>query len=105
MSGMGRREFVALLGGAAAAWPVAVRAQQAQRMRRIGVFMNYAEDAPQSQARLASFLEKMQDLGWTPSRNVQSSTAGASPMPTAIAEMRPSWSHSPRMSFSPPRPP
>ena len=67
---MRRREFITLLGGAAA-WPRTAWTQQAQRMRRIGVFMNYAEDAPQSQARLASFLEKMQDLGWTPSRNVQ----------------------------------
>jgi putative ABC transport system substrate-binding protein len=67
---MKRREFITLLGGAAA-WPRTAWTQQAQRMRRIGVFMNYAEDAPQSQARLASFLEKMQDLGWTPSRNVQ----------------------------------
>jgi ABC-type uncharacterized transport system substrate-binding protein len=65
---MKRREFITLLGGAAAAWPLTARAQ---RMRRIGVFMNYAEDAPQSQVRLASFLEGMEELGWTASRNVQ----------------------------------
>jgi putative ABC transport system substrate-binding protein len=67
---MRRREFIALLGGAAA-WPRTARAQHADRMRRVGVLMNYAEDAPQSQARLASFRDKMQELGWTPSRNVQ----------------------------------
>ena len=69
VSKLRRREFITLLGGAAAL-AVAVHARQPERMRRVGVLMNYAEDAPQSQARLASFREKMQDLGWT-SRNVQ----------------------------------
>ena len=67
MSGMGRRKVVALLG-AAAAWPLAARAE---RTRRIGVFMNYAEDTPQSRARLASFVQAMEELGWTAGRNVQ----------------------------------
>jgi len=67
MSGMGRRKVVALLG-AAAAWPLAARAE---RTRRIGVFMNYAEDTPQSRARLASFAQAMEELGWTAGRNVQ----------------------------------
>jgi putative ABC transport system substrate-binding protein len=67
---MRRRAFIALLGGAAA-WPRAAWAQRTDRIRRIGVLMNYAEDAPQSQARVASFLEQLQDLGWTPSRNMQ----------------------------------
>ena len=68
---MKRRAFISLIGGAAVAWPLAARAQQAQRMRRIGVFMNYAEDDPQSQVRLASFLHGLQELGWTAGRNVQ----------------------------------
>jgi putative tryptophan/tyrosine transport system substrate-binding protein len=67
MSGMGRRKVVALLG-AAAAWPLGARAE---RTRRIGVFMNYAEDTPQSRARLASFVQAMEELGWTAGRNVQ----------------------------------
>jgi putative ABC transport system substrate-binding protein len=67
MSGMGRRKVVALLG-AAAAWPLAARAE---RTRRIGVFMNYAEDTPQSRARLASFVQAMEELGWTAGRNLQ----------------------------------
>jgi putative ABC transport system substrate-binding protein len=66
-----RRAFIMLLGGAALARPRAAWTQQAQRMRRVGVFMNYAEDTPQSQDRLASFLEEMEKLGWTASRNVQ----------------------------------
>jgi putative tryptophan/tyrosine transport system substrate-binding protein len=68
---MKRRELIMLLGGAAAAWPRTAWPEQAQRMRRIGVFMNYAEDTPQSQARLASFSEELQKLGWTSSRNLQ----------------------------------
>ncbi|MGA7487348.1 MAG: ABC transporter substrate-binding protein [Xanthobacteraceae bacterium] len=67
---MRRREFIAVIG-AAAAWPRMAWTEQAQPMRRIGVFMNYAEDAPQSQARLAALLEGMEDLGWTAGRNLQ----------------------------------
>jgi ABC-type uncharacterized transport system substrate-binding protein len=65
-----RRAFIALMG-AAAAWPRVAWPEQTQRMRRLGVCMNYAEDTPQSQARLASFLEEMEKLGWTAGRNVQ----------------------------------
>ncbi|MGA7103510.1 MAG: hypothetical protein WB019_25180 [Pseudolabrys sp.] len=51
---MQRRNFIRLLGGAAVAWPFAARAQQPDRMRRIGVMMGYAEDDPEAQTRLAS---------------------------------------------------
>jgi ABC-type uncharacterized transport system substrate-binding protein len=64
-----RREFVTLLGGAAA-WPLAARAQQRERMRRIGVLMNLAADDAQSMARIAAFLQGLQQLGWTDGRNV-----------------------------------
>jgi len=65
-----RREFIWLLGGAAA-WPLAVRAQQAERMRRIGVLMILAADDPQGQAHLAGFQQSLQQLGWSDGRNVQ----------------------------------
>ena len=68
---MKRREFITLLGGAAAAWPLAARAQQAERMRRIGVLMNSAADDPEAQARLAAFVQGLQQLGWTDGRNVR----------------------------------
>jgi putative tryptophan/tyrosine transport system substrate-binding protein len=65
-----RREFITLLGGAAA-WPLAARAQQAERMRRIGVLMHTAADEPESQARLAAFMQGLQELGWAAGRNLR----------------------------------
>jgi putative tryptophan/tyrosine transport system substrate-binding protein len=66
-----RREFITILGGAAAAWPLAARAQQGERVRRIGVLMSLAADDKQGQARLAAFLQGLQELGWTDGRNVR----------------------------------
>jgi len=66
-----RREFITLLGGAAAAWPLTARAQQGERMRRIGVLMNLAADDAEGQARLAAFVHDLQQLGWTDGRNVR----------------------------------
>jgi Phage integrase family/ABC transporter substrate binding protein len=68
---MRRREFITLLGGAAAAWPLAARAQQRERMRRIGILMNLGADDPQAQARVAAFLQGLQEAGWAVDRNVQ----------------------------------
>ncbi len=68
---MKRREFLALIGGAAAAWPLAARGQQGERVRRIGVLMSLAVDDPESQARHAAFLQGLQEWGWTAGRNVQ----------------------------------
>ena len=68
---MKRREFITLLGGAAAAWPLAAGAQQADRLRRIGVLMSLAADDPESQARLAAFAQGLQQLGWTIGQNVR----------------------------------
>jgi putative ABC transport system substrate-binding protein len=68
---MRRREFISLLGGAAAGWPLAARAQQADRMRRIGVLMAHAEVDPEFQAYVDAFREELQKLGWTEGRNVR----------------------------------
>jgi putative tryptophan/tyrosine transport system substrate-binding protein len=67
---MRRRAFISLLGGAAAAWPLAARAQQGERMRRIGVLVPQDQDSPVAQARIAALLQELQRLGWT-GRNVR----------------------------------
>ena len=58
---MRRRDFIRLLGGAAVTWPLAARAQQPERVRRIGVLMGLAADDPEAQARVAAFLQGLQD--------------------------------------------
>ena len=68
---MRRREFITLLGGAAAAWPLAAGAQQGERMRRIGVLMSSAADDLDSQSRLTAFLDELERLGWTHGTNMQ----------------------------------
>src|SRR5262249_23118791 len=64
-----RRAFISLLGGAAA-WPLAARAQQPERMRRMGALMDLAADDPEGQSRLAAFLQGLQEAGWAVGRNV-----------------------------------
>jgi len=71
MSGIGRRHFITLLGGAAAAWPLAARAQQNERIRRIGVLIANAESDPEGQARVAALRQDLQRLGWTEGRNIR----------------------------------
>jgi putative tryptophan/tyrosine transport system substrate-binding protein len=66
---MRRRDFIAGLG--AAAWPLTARAQQRQRMRRIGVHNAFAADDQEGQRRVAAFLQALQPLGWTVGRNVE----------------------------------
>jgi putative ABC transport system substrate-binding protein len=68
-----RREFISLLGGAAAAWPLAARAQQGKRVRRIGLLMGVADDR-EGQARVAALKQGLQELGWTDGRNIQIET-------------------------------
>ena len=68
---MKRREFITLLGGIAGAWPLAAQAQKPDVMRRIGVLMSVAADDPAGQARLAAFLQGLQEFGWSVGRNVQ----------------------------------
>jgi putative ABC transport system substrate-binding protein len=69
-----RREFISLLGGGAAAWPLAARAQQAERVRRIGVLMSIAADDTESWARMGAFMRGLQQFGWVDGRNVRIDT-------------------------------
>ena len=66
-----RREFITLLGGAAAGWPLAARAQQPSRCRRIGVLVNLAADDSETQARVGAFLQGLQGFGWEIGGNVR----------------------------------
>jgi ABC-type uncharacterized transport system substrate-binding protein len=68
---MKRREFITLLGGAAAVWPLATHAQQSKHMRRVAALMPYTANDPQAQNRNAAFLQGLQQLGWTIGQNVQ----------------------------------
>src|SRR5262245_66573699 len=73
---MRRREFITLLGGAAA-WPIAARAQQRERIRHIGILLPAAADDVQFQARVGAFVQALALLGWTIGRNVQIDTRWA----------------------------
>src|SRR6516165_9831048 len=68
---MKRREFITLLGGAAVGWPLAARAQQGDRVRRIGVLMPGDENDPLFKTRLSAFTQALAGLGWTEGRNVR----------------------------------
>src|SRR6476661_6556239 len=67
---MRRREFIGLLGGTAA-WPLIARAQQAERMRHIGLLAHLAADDPQMQTRVGAFLQGLQQSGWAVGRNLR----------------------------------
>ena len=71
MSGMKRREFITLLSGAVATWPLAARAQQLERVRRVGVLMTGVESDPEQRTRLTAFLYGLHQLGWSDGRNVR----------------------------------
>jgi putative ABC transport system substrate-binding protein len=66
-----RRDFITFLGGAAAAWPLAARAQQTERMRRVGVLMAYEEDDPEAKALVLGFIQGLSELGWMDGHNVR----------------------------------
>jgi putative ABC transport system substrate-binding protein len=66
-----RREFITLFGGAAAAWPVAARAQHSDRLRRVGVLVNLAANDQEAQSRIGAFLQGLQEFGWAIGRNVR----------------------------------
>jgi putative ABC transport system substrate-binding protein len=82
---MNRRDFITLLGGAAAAWPLAARAQQGERVRRVGVLLPATADDPEFQARVGAFMQGLQQLGWSIGRNLRIDTRWAT---TNAAEIR-----------------
>jgi putative ABC transport system substrate-binding protein len=81
---MQRREFIGLLGGAGLVWPLAARAQQAERVRRVGALMSMAADDSMGRARIAAFLQGLQELGWTDGRNLQLDTRWTAGAPEHI---------------------
>src|SRR5262245_16270548 len=75
---IGRRKFLVALGGTAAAWPLAARAQQGERIRRVGVLMNTTPDEPDSQARVTALAQGLQEAGWAVGRNLRIDTRWSS---------------------------
>ena len=92
---MRRREFITLLGCAAAAWPLAARAQQTEQTRRIGVLIGIGQDDLGGQARCAAFLQALQKLGWSEGRNMRIETRWAAADPIVSANMLTNWSRLP----------
>jgi putative ABC transport system substrate-binding protein len=86
---MRRREFLGGLGGAAVAWPIAARAQQPDRVRRIGVLQAINESDPEGQLRKAPFVRGLQKFGWTEGANVMIDYRWGATTPTAFAFTRP----------------
>lgn len=82
-----RREFIVALGGAVA-WPSVARAPQADRVRRVGILMPLAEDDPYDQARLAAFLQGLQETGWSVGRNLRIDVRWGYGMSAAFADRR-----------------
>jgi putative ABC transport system substrate-binding protein len=76
---MRRREFIAFVGSAAATWPLAARAQQSERVRRIGVLMGYAESGSSGQSLIAAFRDGLQQFGWTEGHNIRIDIRWATP--------------------------
>ena len=98
---MRRRAFISLLAGAAV-WPVVARAQPSEGMRLIGVLMNRAADDPQGQARVATFKQALQQLGWTEGRDVRMDTRwGADDVDRERGYGGRNWSHSRQTLFWP----
>src|SRR5215813_3463789 len=100
---MNRRETITLIGGAAA-WPTAARAQQGDRVRRIGVLMSYDENDPVAKPRLSAFTQALAGLGWTDGRNVRIDPRWHGDDTDRIRADARSWSACNPTSSSQPRP-
>ena len=96
---MRRRDFIKVVGGSIATFPLAARAQQPKQIARIGVLMSAAAEDPEGQSRVVVFRQALQKLGWTEGQNVRIDVHWAA---ADAALSRPNWSHSRLMSFWPP---
>ena len=96
---MRRREFIGVLASSEIAVPLPLCAQQPERVRHIGVFMNAAEDDAQSRFRVGAFLQGLKELGWTDGRTFGLNIAGALLMPGGFRNMRKNWSRPRQTSF------
>ena len=86
-----RRDFIAGLGGAAA-WPIALRAQQGDRVRRIGMLLPYDENDPLGKANISAFTQALADLGWTDGRNMRMDVRSTGADINRCKRSRRSWS-------------
>src|SRR5215470_5758218 len=84
---MKRREIIMLLGGAAAAWPLAARAQQSERVRRVGLLQGLAADDPEWQRRFGAFKQGLQELGWSEGQNITFEARFADGQPERLASL------------------
>ena len=93
MSGMKRREFITLLGGGMAAWPLSASAQQGERMRRIAILMPYLPTNAEMQARVRAFREELRKRGWAASVNAEfderTTWTSFAPQPRALSNLIP----------------
>ena len=96
---MKRRDFITLMGGAAAAWPLAARAQQGERIRRVSILLPATADDEEFQARVGAFLQELQQSGWSIGRNVRIDTRWASASAPDIRRHASELSRSRPMSF------
>jgi hypothetical protein len=97
----GETKSIILLGSAAVALLLPARAQQPERVRRIGVLMTIDADDPEAQVRLATFRARLEQLGWADGANVQIDTRSAGAILTASGNLRRNWSRSPQTSSWP----
>jgi putative ABC transport system substrate-binding protein len=88
---MQRREFITLLGGAAATWSLPAHAQPSERVRRVGILTGIADEDPHTKARLTAFLQELQKLGWTEGRNVRIDARAAAGSPATIRKYAAEW--------------
>jgi len=100
---MRRRKFITLIGGAVT-WPLAAPAQQAERVKRIGVLSHLSENDPTAQQFVAAFRQRLQELGWEAGRNARIDIRWARATTPFIADTRRKWSLRRPMSFSRRRP-